>query len=121
MRHFLTALTLALVAACAPAPAPATTTDQWADAPMSAPPAQPDTEEARSCAARGGAMQPVCRMQTMQCVVQYSDAGQASRTAGSSTRSASTRRFRPVGPPIVNAPLTARAASRDVRFPGGRA
>ena len=55
MRHFLTALTLALVAACAPAPAPATTTDQWADAPMSAPPAQPDTEEARSCAARGGA------------------------------------------------------------------
>ena len=79
MRHFLTALTLALVAACAPAPAPVTTGDQWAEAPMSAPPAQPDTEEARSCAARGGAMQPVCRMQTMQCVVQYSDAGQACR------------------------------------------
>ncbi len=75
MRHALTALALIVLAACAPAPAPAASGGQWSDAPVSAPPAQPDTEEARACAARGGALQPVCRMQSLQCVVQYSDAG----------------------------------------------
>lgn len=81
MRHFLTALTLVLVAACAPAPAPAPEArgDVWSEAPVSAPPAQPDSEEARACAARGGALQPVCRMQSLQCVVQYSDAGRPCR------------------------------------------
>jgi putative hemolysin len=53
-------LTLSLLAACAPAapgPAPAA---QSADA---------------SCAARGGTMQPVGRMQRPTCVVPYADAG----------------------------------------------
>lgn len=37
------------------------------------------TPEAAACAADGGAIQPVCRMQTLQCVIAYSDAGQACR------------------------------------------
>lgn len=79
MRHILTGLMLALVAACAPAPAPEPSGDAWADAPVSAPAAQPDTAEARACAAEGGALRPVCRMQSLQCVVQYSDAGRPCR------------------------------------------
>ena len=35
--------------------------------------------DAASCDARGGSMQPVCRRQTLQCVITYSDAGQACR------------------------------------------
>ena len=55
-------LALSLLAACAPAaqaPAPAA---QSADA---------------SCAARGGSMQPVGRLQRPTCVVPYADAGKA--------------------------------------------
>lgn len=53
-------LTLSLLAACAPAaPTPAPTA-QSADA---------------SCAARGGSMQPVGRLQRSTCVVPYADAG----------------------------------------------
>jgi len=55
-------LALSLLAACAPAaqaPAPAA---QSADA---------------SCAARGGSMQPVGRLQRQTCVVPYADAGKA--------------------------------------------
>ncbi|SFK32525.1 hypothetical protein [Caulobacter sp. UNC279MFTsu5.1] len=54
-------LALLLLAACAPAAqAPAPTTAQSADA---------------SCAARGGTMQPVGRLQRPTCVVPYADAG----------------------------------------------
>lgn len=55
-------LALSLLAACAPtAPTPAPAA-QSADA---------------SCAARGGSMQPVGRMQRQTCVVPYADAGKA--------------------------------------------
>ncbi|WP_296816184.1 hypothetical protein [Brevundimonas sp.] len=79
MRHVLTALVLVLVAACAPAPAPVSAGDQWSEAPVSAPPAPPDSPEARACADEGGTLRPVCRMQSLQCVVEYSDAGRACR------------------------------------------
>jgi putative hemolysin len=52
-------LALSLLAACAPAPAP-----------------QPAAQSAdASCAARGGTMQPVGRLQRPTCVVPYADAG----------------------------------------------
>lgn len=53
-------LTLSLLAACAPtAPGPAPTAQS----------------EAATCASRGGAMQPVGRLQRPTCVVPYADAG----------------------------------------------
>jgi len=58
-------LTLSLLAACAPA----------AQAPTPAAPS-PTVEGAdASCAARGGSMQPVGRLQRPTCVVPYADAG----------------------------------------------
>ncbi|WP_029915447.1 hypothetical protein [Caulobacter sp. UNC358MFTsu5.1] len=58
-------LTLSLLAACAPA----------AQAPTPAAPS-PTVEGAEaSCAARGGSMQPVGRLQRPTCVVPYADAG----------------------------------------------
>jgi putative hemolysin len=52
-------LALSLLAACAPAPAP-----------------QPAAQSAdASCAARGGTLQPVGRLQRPTCVVPYADAG----------------------------------------------
>lgn len=52
-------LALSLLAACAPAPAP-----------------QPAAQSAdASCAARGGTLQPVGRLQRQTCVVPYADAG----------------------------------------------
>jgi len=54
-----TSLALSLLAACAPAPA-----------------SQPAAQSAdASCAARGGSMQPVGRLQRPTCVVPYADAG----------------------------------------------
>ena len=53
-------LALSLLAACAPAASGPAPTAQSADA---------------SCAARGGTMQPVGRMQRPTCVVPYADAG----------------------------------------------
>jgi putative hemolysin len=50
------------LAACQPMPA----TDDGAMA---------QTPSAEACAARGGTLQPVGRMQTMQCVIAYADAG----------------------------------------------
>ena len=43
---------------------------------------QPTPEEiaAADCAARGGAMQEVGRLRTLQCVIRYSDAGKPCRT-----------------------------------------
>ena len=53
-------LALSLLAACAP----------------SAPASQPTAQSAdASCAARGGSMQPVGRLQRPTCVVPYADAG----------------------------------------------
>ncbi|MBO9559616.1 MAG: hypothetical protein J7515_13685 [Caulobacter sp.] len=57
-------LTLSLLAACAPAAGP--------DA---APPKAQNAEA--DCAARGGSMQPVGRLQRPTCVVPYADAGKA--------------------------------------------
>lgn len=56
---------VALLAACAPAPPmqPAAQVATAAEAPAAA------------CARRGGAMRPVGRLQTLQCVVRYGDAG----------------------------------------------
>jgi len=38
------------------------------------------TPSAEACAARGGSLQPVGRMQTVQCVIRYADAGKACTT-----------------------------------------
>lgn len=63
MRATLTILAAAgLLAACAPAATGPAPTAQSADA---------------TCAARGGAMQPVGRLQRPTCVVPYADAGKA--------------------------------------------
>lgn len=58
----LTSLVLAL-AACTPMP-PATST-----------PGQSATADAAACRERGGTLRPVGRMQSLQCVVPYADAG----------------------------------------------
>ena len=76
MRALLIALTLALVTACAPATAPTPGGDA-AETPTSAPIGVP--AETAACRARGGELAPVCRMQTIQCVIRYADAGQACR------------------------------------------
>jgi hypothetical protein len=60
-------LTLSLLAACAPA----------AQAPAPAAPSPTIEGGDASCAARGGAMQPVGRLQRPTCVVPYADAGKA--------------------------------------------
>jgi len=57
-------LTLALLAACAP---------------TAAGPVPVAQTEAATCAARGGAMQPVGRMQRLTCVTPYADAGKICR------------------------------------------
>ena len=77
MCRLLAVLILTAVTACAPpvAPAPAEGTDP---APVSAP-VQGDAAEVAACDARGGDMRPVCRMQSLQCVIDYSDAGRACR------------------------------------------
>ncbi len=45
-----------------------------------APPPSPEQVAAADCAARGGAMQRVGRMQSLQCVIPYADAGKPCRT-----------------------------------------
>lgn len=55
---------IALTAACAPAPVETTDT-----------PAIIRSLSPSECAARGGAMTPVGRMQSIQCVINYADAG----------------------------------------------
>ena len=60
LRHLAAAAALVLSAACAPV-APTATTGEAA--------------AARECARQGGSMRPVGRMQTVQCVVRYADAG----------------------------------------------
>ena len=63
LRVLIAALALT-AAACAPAPV------QTADTPAMIRSLSPS-----ECAARGGAMTPVGRMQTIQCVINYADAG----------------------------------------------
>ena len=65
------ALSTALLAGCSPM--------QGVEA-TGAPPAQSQTAEAAACSARNGMMQPVGRMQTMQCVVRYANAGKRCTT-----------------------------------------
>lgn len=57
-------LTLGLLAACAPSAAPTG-------------PAPQTEVSAADCAARGGSMQPVGRMQRSTCVIPFADAGKA--------------------------------------------
>ncbi len=68
MRILIAAFAL-VAAACTPMP-PATTGSGPAqtDAPV-------QSADANACAARGGTMRAVGRMQTLQCVVKYADAG----------------------------------------------
>lgn len=68
---FLTAM---LVAACQPMPAEGGKTEFASAAPVGQA-AQTPADEGAACAARGGKMLPQGRMQTMQCVVSYSDGG----------------------------------------------
>lgn len=66
MFRALTACFVLAVAACAPSPAPPADT-----------PAVIRSLSPSECEARGGAMTPVGRMQTVQCVIRYADAGKA--------------------------------------------
>jgi len=64
IRTTLIAAAALLAAACTPQ----TTTGAGSDAPM-------QSAEASACAARGGELKQVGRMQSWQCVVSYADAG----------------------------------------------
>src|SRR5690606_34167671 len=70
-RLIIVAATL-LAAACQPMPADGGRAD-FAEIPAAA---QTSTDEAADCAARGGKMLPQGRMQSLRCVVSYSDAYQ---------------------------------------------
>ena len=67
MKRLFVALAFALAACAAPVPPPATAPTATATA----------GDEAAACAARHGAIRPVCRMQRPTCVIAYADAGRA--------------------------------------------
>lgn len=71
MKIAILAAAALFAAACTPMPS--------TDAPMDGPDAAPPTQsaDATACAARGGEMRQVGRMQSWQCVVTYADAGKA--------------------------------------------
>lgn len=71
MKRFVMLAAL-FVAACQPMPAEGGKTDFAQVAPAAA---QTPANEAQACAARGGKMLPQGRMQSLQCVVSYSDGG----------------------------------------------
>ena len=71
MKRFVMLAAL-LAAACQPMPAD----DGRADLAQAVPAAQTPADDASACAARGGKMLPQGRMQSLQCVVSYTDAGQ---------------------------------------------
>ncbi len=74
--RMLIALVALIVVACTPAPAP--TPAQPATPTVEAPPiATPAADEATACSSKGGAWQPICRMQTLACVMTFTDAGRA--------------------------------------------
>ena len=71
MKRFVMLAAL-LAAACQPIPAD----DGRTDLAQAVPAAQTPADDASACAARGGKMLPQGRMQSLQCVVSYTDAGQ---------------------------------------------
>ena len=71
MKRFVMLAAL-LAAACQPMPAD----DGRTDLAQAVPAAQTPADDASACAARGGKMLPQGRMQSLQCVVSYTDAGQ---------------------------------------------
>lgn len=71
MKRFVMLAAL-FVAACQPMPAEGGKTDLAQAAPTAA---QTPADDASACAARGGKMLPQGRMQSLQCVVSYSDGG----------------------------------------------
>ncbi len=70
MKRMIIAAATLLAAACQPMPAEGSKAD-LAEVPASQTPA----DAAADCAARGGKMLPQGRMQSLQCVVSYADAG----------------------------------------------
>ena len=72
MKRLIIAAATLLAAGCQPMPAEG----GKADLAQAAPAAQTPADEASACAARGGKMLPQGRIQSLQCVVSYSDAGQ---------------------------------------------
>ncbi|MCS6624479.1 hypothetical protein N0B44_16290 [Roseibacterium beibuensis] len=77
MKRFVMLAAL-LAAACQPMPADDGKTDLAQAAPVVAQTsaAQTPANDAAACAAKGGKMLPQGRMQSLQCVVSYTDAGQ---------------------------------------------
>ena len=73
MKRILIATAALLMAACQPVPTSTPTQTASTDTPAVQTPA-PGTDAA-ACAARGGKMLPQGRMQSLQCVVSYADAG----------------------------------------------
>ena len=73
MKRILIAAAALLMAACQPMPSGTSTEMASNDPPVVQTPA-PGTDAA-ACAARGGKMLPQGRMQSLQCVVSYADAG----------------------------------------------
>lgn len=71
MKRFVMLAAL-LAAACQPIPADGGKTDLAQSAPV----AQTPADAASACAAKGGKMLPQGRMQSLQCVVSYTDAGE---------------------------------------------
>lgn len=71
MKRLVTIAALLLAAACQPAPEKG----DYGFGNEPAPVAVPESQAAADCLARNGTMQPVGRMQTLQCVVLYPDAG----------------------------------------------
>ena len=71
MKRFVMLAAL-FVAACQPMPVDGGKTDLAQAAPTAA---QTPADDASACAAKGGKMLPQGRMQTLQCVVSYSDGG----------------------------------------------
>ncbi len=71
MRRLAMVAAVLLAAACQPV----VEKGELGFGPEPAPVAVAESPAAADCIARGGRMQPVGRMQTMQCVVRYADAG----------------------------------------------
>ncbi|MDO9586720.1 MAG: hypothetical protein Q7J13_02190 [Brevundimonas sp.] len=71
MKRLVMIAAVLLVAACQPVPEKG----DYGFGNEPAPVAVPESPAAADCLARGGRMQPVGRLQTMQCVTPYADAG----------------------------------------------
>lgn len=71
MKRLVTIAALLMAAACQPVPEKG----GYGFGNEPTPVAVPESRAAADCLARNGTMQPVGRMQTLQCVVRYADAG----------------------------------------------